>query len=48
MLGVYDLIARVGPTDATVLISGESGTGKELVAEAIHGSASAGTPSFFP
>jgi two-component system nitrogen regulation response regulator NtrX len=33
---VRELIARVAPTDARVLIAGESGTGKELVAAAIH------------
>ncbi|OHB80476.1 MAG: Fis family transcriptional regulator [Planctomycetes bacterium RBG_16_64_12] len=33
---VYDLIARVSGTNATVLIRGESGTGKELIARAIH------------
>ncbi len=33
---VYDLIAQVSESDATVLIRGESGTGKELVAHAIH------------
>jgi len=36
MLEVYDLVARVAPTEATVLITGESGTGKELVAETLH------------
>jgi two-component system, NtrC family, nitrogen regulation response regulator NtrX len=33
---VRNLIARVAPTDARVLVTGESGTGKELVATAIH------------
>ena len=33
---VREMIARIGPTDARVLITGESGTGKELVAAAIH------------
>jgi DNA-binding NtrC family response regulator len=33
---VRELIERVGPTDATVLLVGESGTGKELAAEALH------------
>jgi DNA-binding NtrC family response regulator len=36
MQQVYDLIARVAPTQAGVLLAGESGTGKELAAETIH------------
>jgi two-component system nitrogen regulation response regulator NtrX len=33
---VRELIAKVGPTAARVLITGENGTGKELVARALH------------
>ena len=33
---VYEVVAQVAPTSATVLLTGESGTGKELVAKAIH------------
>jgi DNA-binding NtrC family response regulator len=36
LLEVFKSIGRVGPSDATVLVTGESGTGKELVAEALH------------
>jgi len=33
---VLNMVRKVAPTQATILISGESGTGKELVARAIH------------
>ena len=36
MQEVLDLVRRVAPSDATVLLRGESGTGKELIAKAIH------------
>ena len=36
-------VQRLGPTDATVLITGESGTGKERVAEALHSAAGKGS-----
>jgi DNA-binding NtrC family response regulator len=36
MVEVFKTLAKVAPSDATVLIQGESGTGKELVARSIH------------
>jgi DNA-binding NtrC family response regulator len=36
MKTLFDTIAKVAPTESTVLITGESGTGKELVARALH------------
>jgi len=36
MQTVLDLVERVAPTDATLLIQGESGTGKEVIAKAVH------------
>jgi two-component system response regulator HydG len=36
MVRLFDSVAQVAPSEATVLIAGESGTGKELIAGAIH------------
>ncbi|NOQ20735.1 MAG: response regulator, partial [Desulfobacterales bacterium] len=36
MLKLFETVAQVAPSEATVLISGESGTGKELIAGALH------------
>ena len=36
ILEIFEIIKRVGETDATVLIQGESGTGKDLIAKTIH------------
>ncbi|MFA7382974.1 MAG: sigma-54 dependent transcriptional regulator [Desulfurivibrionaceae bacterium] len=48
MLKIYDLITRIGPTQANVLIYGESGTGKELVAKAIHQHSKVAANAFVP
>ena len=43
---VLSQVAKVAPTDSTVLISGETGTGKELVARAIHAKSKRSTRAF--
>jgi two-component system nitrogen regulation response regulator NtrX len=43
---VRELIARIGPTDARVLITGESGTGKELAAAGLHAASSRAAAPF--
>ncbi|MBH25685.1 MAG: Fis family transcriptional regulator [Myxococcales bacterium] len=48
MKRLYELIARVAQTKATILITGESGTGKELGARAIHKRSSCGEGPFVP
>ncbi len=48
MLKIFDMIIRVAPTPANVLIYGESGTGKELVAQAIHNHSSVASQNFIP
>jgi DNA-binding NtrC family response regulator len=40
MRPVLDIIERVGPSDANVLITGENGTGKGVVAQALHAASS--------
>lgn len=48
MIRVFELIDRVAPTTANVMILGESGTGKELVAAAIHARSDRRDAAFVP
>ena len=48
MVKIFDLIKRIAPTHANILIEGESGTGKELVARAIHNLSQASSNKFVP
>lgn len=46
ILSVLNLVARVAPTRATVLITGETGTGKEMIARLLHLQSDRRTQSF--
>ncbi len=48
MRSVIELIRRIGPTNAAVLITGETGTGKERVAQALHGCSKRSSHRFVP
>src|ERR1700710_850612 len=48
MQEIYRALARLMPTDLTVMITGESGTGKELVARALHDYGRRRTGPFVP
>ncbi len=48
MRRLTDLIARVAPTRASVLLTGETGTGKEVVAQAIHAMSDRARKPFVP
>ena len=45
---IRELIAKVSPSDSTVLLLGESGTGKEVVARAVHAASSRSRGPFIP
>lgn len=46
MKEIFQFLARVAPTESTVLIEGESGTGKELAARALHRNSRRGSKPF--
>lgn len=46
MRAIFDLVSRIAPSTANVLIMGESGSGKEVIARAIHSSGPRSTKPF--
>lgn len=47
MKEIFAILAKISPTDSTVLIQGESGTGKEIFAKAIHANSLRKEKTFF-
>ena len=45
---VFKMLAKVAPTDSTVLVTGESGTGKELLVRALHDNSRRADKPFVP
>jgi len=45
---VFKILAKVAPTDTTVLVTGESGTGKELLVRALHRNSPRANQPFVP
>ncbi len=48
LVQVFKVLAKVAPTDSTVLVSGESGTGKELLVRALHRNSTRRDNAFVP
>jgi DNA-binding NtrC family response regulator len=48
IVGIYEVLRRIAPTNISVLIEGESGTGKELLARAIHNNSRRSDKPFRP
>lgn len=48
MQDVFSVLAKVAPTDSTVLVTGESGTGKELLVRSLHVNSTRDSAPFVP
>jgi transcriptional regulator with GAF, ATPase, and Fis domain len=48
LTSVFSVLAKVAPTDSTVLVTGESGTGKELLVRALHVNSRRNSKPFVP
>jgi two-component system NtrC family response regulator len=48
MQAILEMVRRIAPTDATVLLTGESGTGKEVIAQTLHAGSERWEKPFVP